>query len=261
MRKTAILFLFVLASCRVFLSFHPACAHFGMIIPSDSMVMQGEERTLRLLISFSHPFEGIGMNMHKPKEVAVRAGGANHSLAGDLAETRVMGHNGWEAAYTVKRPGSHIFTCEPAPYWEPAEDCYIIHYTKTVVGAFGDPEGWDEDLGLRAEIVPLTRPFGLYAGNVFQGVVKVNGKPVPFADVEVEYYNRKGRVKTPTVYMITQAIKADRNGIFTYAAPRAGWWGFAALVSAQEKIPFEGEDKDVELGAVIWVEFHDWMEN
>lgn len=261
MRKSTIFFLFVLASCQVFLSFHPACAHFGMIIPSDSMVMQGENRSITLKVSFSHPFEGIGMDMHKPKTFGVRTGGADHRLAEDLAETRVMGQNGWEAAYTVKRPGSHIFYCEPAPYWEPAEDCYIIHYTKTVVGAFGDPEGWDQELGLRAEIVPLTRPFGLYAGNVFQGVVKVNGEPVPFADVEVEYYNEKGGVKAPTVYMIAQSVKTDRNGVFTYAAPRAGWWGFAALVSAQEKIPFEGEDKDVELGAVIWVEFHDWMEN
>ena len=29
--------------------------------------------------------------------------------------------------------------------------------------------------------------------------------------------------------MVTQTIKADPNGIFTYAAPKAGWWGFAAL--------------------------------
>lgn len=56
---------------------------------------------------------------------------------------------------------------EPKPYFEPAEDCYIIHYTKTVVSAFG-LEGWDRELGLKTEIVPLTRPFGLYAGNVFQ---------------------------------------------------------------------------------------------
>ena len=36
-----------------------------------------------------------------------------------------------------------MFYMEPKPYWEPAEDCFIIHYTKTVVTAFGDDEGWD----------------------------------------------------------------------------------------------------------------------
>jgi cobalt/nickel transport protein len=27
--------------------------------------------------------------------------------------------------------------------------------------------------------VALSRPFGLYAGNVFQGIVKVDGNPIP----------------------------------------------------------------------------------
>ena len=44
---------------------------------------------------------------------------------------------------------------DPQPYWEPAEDAFIIHYTKTVVTAFGDDGGWDEEIGLKTEIVPL----------------------------------------------------------------------------------------------------------
>ena len=37
---------------------------------------------------------------------------------------------------------------------------------------------------------PAWSHFGIqYAGNVFQGIVKLDGKPVPFAEVEVEYYN------------------------------------------------------------------------
>jgi cobalt/nickel transport protein len=56
--------------------------------------------------------------------------------------------------------------------------------------------------------------------------------------------------------MITQTIKADGNGVFTYAAPVSGWWGFAALNPADFKLPHQGEQKDVELGAVIWVYFH-----
>jgi len=40
------------------------------------------------------------------------------------------------------------------------------------VTAFGDDEGWDEEIGLKTEIVPLSKPFGLYAGNIFQGVGK-----------------------------------------------------------------------------------------
>jgi cobalt/nickel transport protein len=147
---------------------------------------------------------------------------------------------------------------EPEPYWEPAEDCFIVHYTKTVVTAFGVDEGWDAEIGLKTEIVPLSKPYGLYAGNVFQGIVKMDGKPVPYAQVEVEYYNEDRKAEAPTAYMITQTIKADQNGVFTYAAPKAGWWGFAALGTAKENLKYRGEDKEVEIGAVIWVRFHDW---
>ena len=125
--------------------------------------------------------------------------------------------------------------------------------------AFGDDEGWDREIGLKTEIVPLSKPFGLYAGNVFQGIVKFNGKPVPFAEVEVEYYNQGKKAQAPTDYMVTQTIKADGNGVFTYAAPKDGWWGFAALNTADYKMKHDGEEKDVELGAVIWVRFHDWQ--
>ena len=146
---------------------------------------------------------------------------------------------------------------EPQPYWEAGEDCYIVHYTKVVVAAFGDDEGWEEEIGLKTEIIPLSRPYGLYAGNIFQGIIKLDGKPAPFAEVEIEHYNKDGKYTAPTDYMITQTIRADANGVFTYAAPRAGWWGFAALSTSDTKKDHSGEKKDVELGAIIWVHFHE----
>ncbi len=236
----------------------PAFAHFGMVIPSDSMVMQGESKAVRLVLSFSHPFELIGMELERPKVFAVNANGQAFDLRSTLQKTRVMGHAAWTTAYKIKRPGVYMFYMQPAPYWEPAEDCYIVHHTKTVVTAFGDDEGWDRELGLDAEIVPLAKPFGLYAGNVFQGIVKFKGQAKPYAQVEVEYYNQGQKAQAPTDYMVTQTIKADGNGVFTYAAPRPGWWGFAALNTADYKLKHQGEEKDVELGAVIWVRFHPW---
>ena len=84
---------------------------------------------------------------------------------------------------------------------------------------------------------------------------------MPFAEVEIEHYNETGTYKAPTDYMVTQTVKADRNGIFTYAAPWAGWWGFSALNTADFKLKQAGEEKEVELGAVIWVKFHKISEN
>ncbi len=237
-----------------------AMAHFGMIVSSDTMVMQEDKRTVHLTLSFSHPFEMVGMPLASPTAVGVMTQGQKSDLSGILKPSRVMGQGAWEMDYKVKKPGVYMFYMEPTPYWEPAEDCYIVHYTKTIVAAYGYDEGWDHEIGLKTEIVPLSKPYGLYAGNVFQGIVKLDGKPVPFAQVEVEYYNQAAKAKAPTDYMVTQSIKADGNGVFTYAAPRAGWWGFAALNEADYKIKHEGVDKDVEIGAVIWVEFHKWQE-
>jgi cobalt/nickel transport protein len=234
-------------------------AHFGMVIPSDSMIMESDKRSVHLSISFSHPFEMIGMDMVKPKVFGVMVNGEKKDLLDGLRETRVMDRTAWEMEHPIRRPGVYKFYVEPTPYWEPAEDCFIIHHTQTVVAAFGDDEGWDAEIGLPTEIVPLAKPFGQYAGNAFQGIVKLNGKPVPYAEVEVEHFNQEGTARAPSDFMITHTIKADADGVFTYVAPTAGWWGFAALNAADYTLKHDGGDKDVELGAVIWVRFHDWQ--
>lgn len=236
-----------------------AGAHFGMLIPSQPSLSKADPKTLELSLSFSHPFEMVGMDMAKPKAFGVLAGGSREDLSGALKPATVMDKAAWTAAYPVKKPGVYIFHFEPEPYWEPAEDAFIVHYTKVVVPAFGEEEGWDAEVGHKIEIVPLARPFGLYAGNLFQGIVKVNGKPLPYAEVEIEHYNREGRAQAPTEYMVTQVVKADRNGVFSYAVPRSGWWGFAALTTADFKLKREGKEKAVEIGGVIWVYFHDWQ--
>jgi cobalt/nickel transport protein len=236
----------------------PALAHFGMLIPSKATVSKADPKTVDMQISFSHPMEGVGMDMAKPKAYGVVAGGSKEDLLGTLKPIQVMGKAAWASPYTLKKPGVYIFHMEPEPYWEPAEDAFIVHYTKVVVPAFGDEEGWDKKVGQKFEIVPLTRPFGLYAGNVFQGIVMLDGKRMPFAAVEIEFYNQEEKAEAPNEYLVTQVVKTDRNGVFTYAVPKAGWWGFAALTTADFKLKKDGKDKAVEIGGVIWVYFHDW---
>lgn len=233
----------------------PALAHFGMAILSTPVVEDQEDDTVTVELSFSHPMEMVGMPLAKPKAVQVVVDGRSEDISAAFQPMKIMDHDAWTVQYTVKRPGVYAIVMEPEPYWEPAEDCYIIHYTKTYVAAFGEEEGWDEPTGLKTEIVPLTRPFGNYAGNVFQGQVMLDGKPVAGAEVEVEYYNRDGKYDALNEYMITQVIKTDANGVFTYGIPFAGWWGFAALNTSDETLLHKGESKDVELGAVLWAEF------
>jgi cobalt/nickel transport protein len=247
------LFMAILTTMIIMLSFSLSWAHFGVIIPSDDIVSKEDKKDITLQIKFMHPFEGHYMNMEMPKAFGVMIDGNKQNLLQTLKKNVVKGFTTWEASYKIKQPGDYVFFVEPAPYWEPAEESFIIHYTKVIVNALGLEKGWDSEVGLKTEIVPLTRPYGLWAENVFQGIVKVDGKPVPYAEVEVEYYNEGGKVKAPDEPYITQVVKSDANGVFTYAMPKAGWWGFAALNTADFKLKHEGKEYPVEIGAVLWV--------
>jgi nickel transport protein len=242
----------------VFCLTSPSQAHFGVILPDKSMVMSGDNPTLELTLAFLHPFEQSGMDMAKPKKFGVLAGKEKIDLLDTLQETKVLDHQAWKISYTLKKPGIYAFYFDPAPYWEPAENKYIIHQTKTYVAAFGAEEGWDQEVGLKAEIIPLTRPFGLYAGNILQGVVKFKGKPAANVDVEVEYFNADKKVKAPNDYFFAQVVKTDKNGVFTFAVPRAGWWGFSAINEEKNSMPHQGKKADAEYGAVLWAQFVDW---
>ncbi len=244
-----------LALVTVLFSATTALAHFGMVIPTQSTVDDQKNSSLSLLVAFAHPMEMQGMDMARPIEFGVFSDGAKTSLLDGLKQIKAMEHQAWEGSFSFKRPGLAQFYVIPEPYWEPAEDCFIQHIVKTVVPAFGEEEGWDKPLGLKAEIVPLTRPFANYAGNVFQGRVLFNGKPAPGVVVEVEYFNKDKACEAPNAYFTTQAVMTDANGVFTYAVPWAGWWGFAALSTSDEKKAHDGKDKDIELGAVLWTEF------
>lgn len=251
----------------VLLAAPAAMAHFGAIIPSDDIVSSEDPKTLHFEIKFLHPLERHFMEMEKPKQFGVHHQGKTIPLTETLTPAKGKSPDQekaftfWKADYTIKRPGDYLFYCEPTPYWEPAEDAFIVHYTKVCVHALGLESGWDEPVGLETEIVPLTRPYGLWTGNLFTGQVLLKGKPVPFAEVEVEYLNDSpGNVAIivpPADPYVTQVVKADANGVFSYAMPKAGWWGFAALSEADWKLKHDDVDKDVEIGAVMWVRTRD----
>lgn len=232
-----------------------AIAHFGMVIPDTPRITQDNKSTT-LTLSFSHPFEKRGMDLVKPEKFSVIVNGITTDLSNTLTPEKVMDHEGWKTDYRFARPGVYQFVMEPAPFWEPAEDVSIIHYTKTVIPAYGADENWDQPVGLPTEIVPLLRPFGNYAGNSFTGQVLMGGNAVGGAEVEVEFYNPESSHTAPSDYHITQVIKADDRGIFHFTCPWSGWWGFAALTEAPYTIKDpEGNEKGVELGAVFWTFF------
>lgn len=224
-----------------------ANAHFLTFMSNTDNVSNQKQSKVDFDISFIHPFEQSGMNMEKP-EVFVNS--KDNKL--NLTQTTKLEHKAWNSSYDIKTPGVYKFFVQPQPYFEPAEEKFISHVPKLIVSAFGLEDGWDEPLGLKYEIVPMVKPFALYAGNLFQGKVLHDGKPAANTEVEVELYNEFG-LKAPTDSHITQVVKTDENGVFSFVMNHKGWWGFAALIEEGELKHSDGKMYPVENGALIWV--------
>jgi len=230
----------------------PVFSHFLTLIPLTDMASSSDDAAVHLEISFMHPCEGERMDMTPPKRFAAQSEGTTQDLEPSLAPHKDDKNRWYSADSQLKRPGDHIFFVDPAPYWEPAQETFIVNQTKVVVDAFGLEEGWDQPVGLKAEILPLTRPYGLWEGNLFTGQVLFKGEPVPSAEVEVTLNKGEELIGDVLPAQRIQVVKADQNGVFSCAMPKAGWWGFAALLEDDRTLPGpDGKPYPVELGAVI----------
>jgi cobalt/nickel transport protein len=246
----------------------PAFAHFQMIYTPESALEKAE--TINLKLVFTHPFEaGHTMDMGKPEQFFVVRKGKKNDLLDTLKPINwtSLTNSGaaYETSYKLRGMGDNVFCLVPSPYYEAEEDVYIQQLSKMVVNTAGFPTDWDAEVGLPAEIVPLDKPYGLWTGNVFRGIVKGDGKPVPYAEIEVEYMNhqplmatngfaKKAEVEAPQDAFVTMTIKANANGEFAFGIPRAGWWGFCALGVGSAS---EYKGKELSQDAVIWVQARD----
>lgn len=258
----------LLALVVVFATAMTCSAHFVVMYTPETILDNGGAFTLKSM--FTHPFEaGHSMDMEKPNAFFVVNKGIKTNLLDTLKPITWQGlettGKAWETSYQVKGMGDYVFCWEPVPYFEKTEDKYIQQYTKVIVNNGGLPTDWDATIGLKTEIVPLDKPYALWTGNVFRGVVLSQGKPVPNAEIEVEYLNHapnmelnkfeeKAAVEAPHDVFVTLVIKTNVNGEFTFGIPKAGWWGFAALDAGPDK-KFKG--KDLEQDAVIWIQARD----
>ncbi|OMH34002.1 DUF4198 domain-containing protein [Motiliproteus sp. MSK22-1] len=244
-----------------------AHAHFQMLYTPDLLREKGGEISLKA--PFTHPASsGHVMTVDKPQQFFQIRKGKKKDLidqlvAGDWTSAENKGPS-YEASVKLRGLGDNVFVLQAAPYYEEAENKYIQQITKTIVNVGGLPTDWEAEVGLPAEIVPLTKPYAIYEHGSFSGIVKSEGKPVPYAEIEVEYINylpdmkanafaKESTVTLPADAFTTITIYADATGTFTFGIPKAGQWGFGALNVGPEK---EYKGKELSQDAVIWVQAH-----
>ncbi len=241
-----------------------AHAHFQLVYTPDAARTRGGELDLKLV--FTHPFTGDPtMDMGQPEGFFMVHKGERTDLMGALEPIQWESVSNTGAAYgatvTARAMGDYVFVLTPAPYLETEEDAFIQQITKVVINNAGLPTDWDAEVGLPAEILPLDKPYALWTGNTFRGVVLSEDEPVPHAEIEVEYLNhtpltdknafaKQATVTAPQDAFVTMTIKADERGHFAFGLPKAGWWGFCALGVGPVK---EHQGKELSQDAVIWV--------
>ena len=260
--------IYILTGLLVITMAMPALAHFQTIYTPEAALNEGKKIDLKLV--FTHPFEaGHTMDMGKPEQFFVVRKGKKKDLLDTLKPitwtSLTNSGKAYEASCKLRGMGDNVFCLVPSPYLEKEENCYIQQITKVIINTGGFPSDWDAEIGLPAEIIPLDKPYALWTGNVFRGIVKGAGKPVPFAEIEVEYMNHQplldknafakdAEVEAPQDAFVTMTIKANADGEFTFGIPRAGWWGFCALGAG----PVDKHDgKELSQDAVIWVQAKD----
>lgn len=251
----------------------PASAHFMVAYTPELAVEKAQDMDMRIL--FTHPAEaGHMMDMGGVEEFyMLHQRGENPAKKTDLKpllkEIEWKNPSSSAPAYSVEIPrkqlrsmGDYMFVLVPGFYFEKEEDIYMQQITKLVANVGGVPGNWNAPAGLPCEIVPMIKPYAIWEGNIFQGQILSDGKPVPFAEVEVEYMSHMPDLKTnsmpkassveyPNSALVTQTIISDANGVFSFGLAKAGWWGFAALGVGPDK---EHKGKELFQDAVIWVE-------
>ncbi|WP_299021766.1 DUF4198 domain-containing protein [uncultured Photobacterium sp.] len=238
-----------------------ANAHFQLAYTPDVIVEKPTSMNMKLV--FGHPMEnGHVMDMDKPEQFFVQFKDKRIDLMDKLEQISWKGPENtakaYQADYKVKRNGDYVFGVVPAPYYEKGEDIYIQQITKSYVNKGGLPTGWDQPLNLPTEIVPLNKPYQVFAGGTFTGQVLSEGKPVAGVECEIEYINTdidmKGNAFGKTTHRDAPetAIVAitDQDGEFTFGIPKAGVWGFACLGAGPVT---EHKGKELSQDAVIWV--------
>ena len=243
----------------------PVQAHFQLIYNPEANPAEPGPMPFKLI--FWHPFEnGHAMDMAPPEAFFHVFRGEKTDLTASLTPITFEAADNSAAAFEgvvpLRRNGDYVIGLVPAPYCEAAEDIYIQQLTKVIVNKGGIPTGWNEPVGMKTEFVPLTKPYAVLAGSSFSAQLLSEGAPVPGAEIEIEYLAAEPDMATNRVGAATVspppggALVAitDPNGVFTFAIPRAGWWGFAALGSGPDT---EHDGKALSQDAVIWVRAHD----
>jgi uncharacterized GH25 family protein len=245
----------------------PLPAHFHMLLPEPASAQRGKPVTI--LFQWGHPFEHQLFDAPAPQSVVVLApDGRRTDLTKSLEKITVPAGEKKAAAYrlrfTPEQRGDFVVVLNSRPVWMEEEKEFYQDTVKVILHVQSQ-QGWDAAAGQEVEMVPLTRPYGLRPGMVFQAqaLVRAEGaipteaaavkqKPLAGVLVEVERFNPAPPKELPPDEQITRTVKTDPNGVATCTLTEPGWWCLTAQTDGG-RLRHEGKPYPLRRRATLWV--------
>jgi cobalt/nickel transport protein len=234
-------------------------AHYLMLLPSAESGQRDQPATV--ILQWGHPFEHQLFDAPKPESALLfDPEGKRTDLMKSLEKIGVAGEGGkdvtaWKLTFQPERRGDYTLVVSAPPIWM-GEEQFFFQDTVKVVFHVQTQKGWDKPTGAAFELVPMTRPYGLQSGMVFQAQALSEGKPLPGALVETEPYHAVPPKALPADEHMTRQVKTDPNGVLTCTLTEPGWWCIAAERDGGKR-EHEGKMYPVRQRAIFWVHVDD----
>jgi cobalt/nickel transport protein len=231
-------------------------AHYSMLLPQPTSVKRGQETTL--LYQWGHPFEHQLFDAPAPEELSViYPGGAQENLTERLEKITIPAADGkkvtaYRLRFAPKDRGDYVFQLRTGLIWMAEEKVFFKDLVRVVLHV-QDQEGWDASDRTNFRIVPLTRPYGLRPGMVFQAQVLNGSLSQAGVLVEIEHYNPSPPKELPPDEHITRTAKTAPHGVVTCTFTEAGWWCLTAQVTSGKKQERDGKSYPVRRRTTMWV--------
>jgi uncharacterized GH25 family protein len=232
----------------------PAPAHYHMLLPQAAAVKRGEAVTV--IYQWGHPYEHQLFDTAAPQSVAMIApDGKRSDLTPTLEKITEPGEQKKVTAYrfqlTPNQRGDYLLIATAAPLWMEEDQEFFQDIVKVVLHVQAQ-RGWEKPAGQAMELGPLTRPYGLQPGMVFQAQAFAEAKPLAGALVEIEHYNPAPPKRLPPDEHITRTARTDPNGVVTSTLTEPGWWALTAQ-RLQGQRAHEGKNFPVRQRSTLWV--------
>ena len=242
----------------------PAQAYFLVLVQENGPGYAFVGEKVQWLLFRGEPFQGVVRDLLPPKAFMFLPNGKREPVALSIVNIKDYAtgkeRRGYRPHYTPTQKGDYYLCLVSTPAFVQETGEVWQEYTKVALHVTTET-AWQRPVGLKAEIIPLTRPYGLESGALFRGRLVYQGKPVKDALIQATLYHgvfipskalpsvQKGQIDAARMYL---SVRTDQNGLFALGLNQPGWWLISARLP-QGYTTLGGQKFPLILRASLWL--------